>query len=145
MDAGTRNSMTESGCSVKKQIALLRDQEIPRKNSVGHADSVEKILLQISMLSPDLVRYRPTTPAGKVLSERLYDTRVDRVLITPSLFRRFICASGCTACCQKFTLDYVPSEFVTQVQHKEGFSERTIWVNGKKKTVYTNDQNHNPI
>lgn len=126
-------------------IQNLRKAEVPRKNSVGHADSVEKILLQISMLSPDAVRYKPTTPAGKVLSERTFDTRVDRVMISPSLFRQFICTSGCTACCQKFTLDYIPSEFLTMVNHKEGFSERTVWVNGKKKQVYTNDQNHNPI
>jgi hypothetical protein len=124
---------------------MLREQETPRRNSVGHADSVEKILLQISLLSPDVVRYIPTTPAGRVLAERRFDTVVDRVLLTSSLFRRFHCAAGCTACCQKFTLDYTPSEFMTMVQHKEGFSERTVWVNGKKKTVYTNDQNQNPI
>lgn len=128
-----------------KRIATLRSQETPRKNSVGHADSVEKILLQISMLSPDPVSYVPTTPAGRTLRERVYDGRVNEVLVTPSLFRKFICASGCTACCQKFTLDYTPSEFVTQVQDKTGFAERKVLVNGKNKIVWTNDQNQNPI
>lgn len=128
-----------------KQIATLRAGETPRKNSVGHADSVEKILLQISMLSPDVVRYRPTTPAGRVLQERVFDARVDEVVVTPSLFRRFICAAGCTACCQKFTLDYTPSEFVTSVADKTGFEERMVEVNGKKKLMFTNDQNQNPI
>jgi len=36
-------------------------------------------------------------------------------------------------------------EYATMVEHKEGFSERTVWINGKKKTVWTNDQNANPI
>lgn len=74
----------------------------------------------------------------------LLGASVDEVLITPSLFRKFICTNGCTACCQKFTLDYVPSEFVN-VEHQEGFQEREVWVNGKRKIIYTNDQNSNPI
>jgi hypothetical protein len=130
---------------VRKKIATLRAQEIPRKNSVGHADSVEKILGQIAMLTPAPVTYQPTTPAGRILRVRTYETPVDAVLVTPSLFRRFICTSGCTACCQKFTLDYTPSEFVLLVEDKTGFEERTVWVNGKKKVIYTNDQNQNPI
>lgn len=130
---------------MNKQIATMRANEVPRRNSVGHADSVEKILGQISMLTPEAVRYQPTTPAGKVLRERVYDPPVHRVLVTPSLFRRFICAAHCTACCQKFTLDYTPSEFATLVKDQTGFEERQVWVNGKPKIVLTNDQNHNPI
>lgn len=129
---------------MKKIIAEMRANEIPRKNSVGHADSVEKILNQISLLSPDEVRYIPTTPAGRVLSERVYDVPVHEVLVAPSVFRRFNCVAGCTACCQKFTLDYVPSEFI-DVQDQTGFEKRTIWVNGKEKYVWTNDQNQNPL
>ena len=130
---------------MKKQIALMRANETPRVNSVGHADSVEKILAQISLLTPDDVRYRPTTPAGRVLRERVLHAPVQQVLVTPSLFRKFICTPGCTACCQKFTLDYTPSEFVTKVEDKTGFEKRTVWVNGKEKYVFTNDQNQNPI
>lgn len=130
---------------MQKRIATLRSKETPRKNSVGHADSVEKILAQISLLSPDEVRYQPRTPAGRLLKERVYDAPVDRVLITNSLFRQFTCASGCTACCQKFTLDYTPGEFETVVKDKTGFSEREVLVNGKRKFVWTNDQNPNPI
>lgn len=129
---------------MKRSVALLRDAETPRRNSVGHADSVEKILAQIALLSPDEVRYRPTTPAGRVLRERVFDVPVNEVLITPSLFRRFICTPGCTACCQKFTLDYTPSEFL-QVKDQTGFEKRRVWVNGKEKYVWTNDQNQNPI
>ena|SRR5436190_263901 len=128
-----------------KKIATLRANETPRKNSVGHADSVEKILAQISLLTPDEVRYRPTTPSGRVLAERVFAAPVDEVILGPSLFRTFICTSGCTACCQKFTLDYTPHEFVTLVKDKTGFAERSVCVNGKKKVVFTNDQNKNPI
>lgn len=126
---------------MRKQIAILRDAETPRKNSVGHADSIEKILWQLSLLSPDPVRYqgRPR------IKERVYDFPVNEVLVSPSLFRRFICTPGCTACCQKFTLDYTPSEFFTLVADKTGFEEREVLVNGKKKKMWTNDQNKNPI
>lgn len=131
---------------MQKRIATLRSQEIPRKNSVGHADSVEKILSQISLLSPDPVRYQARSlNTGRLLDERVYDSPVDAVLLTPSLFRKFTCASGCTACCQKFTLDYTPSEFATVVKDQTGFSEREIFVNGKRKRIFTNDQNQNPI
>lgn len=131
---------------MQKRIATLRAAETPRKNSVGHADSVEKILSQIALLSPDLVRYQTHSIAtGRFLQERVFDSPVDAVLITPSLFRKFICTNGCTACCQKFTLDYTPSEYETLLQDKSGFEPRYVWVNGKEKVVYTNDQNQNPL
>lgn len=129
---------------MQRQISLLRSQEIPRKNSVGHADSVEKIVAQLSLLSPDTVRYQAQGRSGRILAERVFSTPTTEVLITPSLFRKFICTNGCTACCQKFTLDYTPGEFLS-VEHKEGFQEREVFVNGKRKIMVTNDQNHNPI
>lgn len=127
-----------------KKIALLRDNEVPRKNSVGHADSVEKIVAQLSLLSPDPVQYQSAGKTGRLLTPRIYDSPVNEVLITPSLFRKFVCTDGCTACCQKFTLDYIPSE-LPFVEHSEGFAQREVYVNGKKKVVYSNDQNNNPI
>lgn len=129
---------------MKKSVKLLREQEIPRKNSVGHADSVEKILNQLSLLSPGTLTYQAHTGTGRLRNPVHMDTPVTEVLITPSLFRKFICTNGCTACCQKFTLDYIPSEFI-HVENQEGFQEREVWVNGKRKIVLTNDQNANPI
>lgn len=129
-----------------KKIQLLREQETPRKNSVGHADSVEKILNQLALLSPDPVTYQAKSlKSGRPLAERVYADRVDSVLVTPSLFRQFICTPGCTACCQKFSLDYTPSEYQSLLEDKTGFTEREVLVNGKKKSVWTNDQNQNPI
>lgn len=125
-------------------IKELRQAEIPRKNSVGHADSIEKIVAQLSLLSPIPVRYQARGKAGRILAERIFQTPVTEVLITPSLFRKFICTDGCTACCQKFTLDYTPGEFI-HVENQEGFQEREVLVNGKKKVMWTNDQNANPI
>ena len=87
--------------------------------------------------------YEAKTKTGRPRLVSL-DAPVSEVLITSSLFRKFICTNGCTACCQKFTLDYIPSEFVN-VEHQEGFEEREVFVNGKRKLVYTNDQNANPI
>lgn len=31
------------------------------------------------------------------------------------------------------------------MENQEGFEEREVWVNGKRKVVWTNDQNENPI
>lgn len=109
---------------------------MPRIDVVTHPDSMEKILKQISRLSPDPVTYRS---AGQT---HVYDAHVTSVLVMPSMFTRFHCAAGCTACCQKFTLDYPASEF-HRVKHQEGFGERVIEVNGKQKKVWTNNQNEN--
>jgi hypothetical protein len=129
---------------MRTQLRVLRDTEVPRKNSVGHADSVEKIISQLSLLTPEVVTYQGRTPGGRLRKEVVLDSPVNEILLTPSLFRKFICTDGCTACCQKFTLDYIPSEF-KHVTHTEGFGIRQVWVNGKAKNVWTNDQNHNPI
>ena len=111
---------------------------------MGHADSVEKIISQLSLLTPDKVIYRAMTPKGNWRKEQHYDTPVHEILLTPSLFRKFICTDGCTACCQKFTLDYIPSE-LKSVEHTEGFRRRYVWVNRQRKWVWSNDQNDNPI
>jgi len=124
-----------------KELRLL---EVSRKNSVGHADSVEKIISQLSLLTPDTVTYQGHTATGRLRQEIVLDTPVHEILLSQSLFRKFICTDGCTACCQKFTLDYIPSE-LRHVEHVEGFSKRSVYVNGRRKEVYSNDQNHNPI
>jgi hypothetical protein len=127
-----------------KQLKVLREAEIPRKNSVGHADSVEKIIGQLALLTPDLVRYQGHSATGRLRKEVVFEAPVTEILITPSLFRKFICTDGCTACCQKFTLDYIPSE-IKKVSSAEGFSPRSVYVNGRRRVVLTNDQNQNPI
>lgn len=130
----------------KSNIQILRSKETPRKNSVGHADSVEKILLQLSLLSPDPVTYiSRSLKTGLEREPRVFDTQVNEVVLTPSLFRKFTCVAGCTACCQKFTLDYTPHEYETVLKDKTGFVDRFVFVNGKRKQVWTNDQNENPI
>lgn len=135
-----------TGLKSSNSVTRLRKAEILRKNSVGHADSVEKILNQIALLSPDPVTYiSRSLKTGRERAERVFNAPVDAVLVTPSLFRKFTCASGCTACCQKFTLDYTPHEYMTLVADKTGFHDRWVVVNGKKKQIYTNDQNENPL
>ncbi len=127
-----------------KHIAVLRESEVPRRNSVGHADSVEKILGQIALVAAQSVTYEAMSRRSRKVRKVVYEPTVDQILITPSLFRKFICTDGCTACCQKFTLDYTPSEF-EQVEHQEGFSTRKVFVNGPGFDIYTNDQNDNPL
>lgn len=140
-----KQSGTSRGSSpFTSKVRDLRLLETSRKNSVGHADSVEKILNQLALLSPNPVVYLAQTRSGRWRREQVFATEVNEVLITPSLFRKFICTDGCTACCQKFTLDYIPSE-IKHVDHIEGFFKREVFVNGNKKAVYTNDQNDNPI
>lgn len=129
---------------MKKHIATLRAAELRRVNNVGHADSVEKIVGQLAMLSPGPVSYFPTRPDGSLGRERVFRGSASRIVVGPSVFREFVCASGCTACCQKFTLDYTPEEFLN-VQHRAGFVERIVVVNGKRRVIITNDQNANPI
>lgn len=119
----------------------LRSLEIARTNSVGHADSVEKILGQISLLSPSEVTYQ----AGR-RKERVLGADVESVTLSPTIFRKFVCVAGCTACCQKFTLDYVPKEIDDPERFEaQGFSPRTVRVNGRQHTVWTNDQNANSL
>lgn len=125
-----------------KKIAVLRANETPRTDIVTHPDSVAKILKQISRLSKDPVSYLPDR--SRDVSVELYDAHVQSVAVMPSMFQRFVCVPGCTACCQKFTLDYPPSEFI-QVEHQEGFEHREIEVNGKVKSIWTNNQNDNPL
>jgi hypothetical protein len=98
---------------------------------------VEKVLGQISMLSPDEVRYQ----SGR-RKERLVGADVERVVLSPTVFRKFVCVAGCTACCQKFTLDYIPSEML---EEEDGFDWRFVNVNGRRRGVLTNDQNQNPL
>src|SRR5262249_17902205 len=69
---------------------------------------------------------------------------VKSIVLSPTIFKHFRCPPECSVCCQHFTLDYLPSE-MADVPHPEGFAERVITVNGKPKTVFTNDQNGTPI
>ena len=124
----------------------LRAQEIERTNSVGHADSIEKILYQLATVAKHPIVYEAKSlRTGRPLKERRYAPPVNAVAVTPSLFRKFTCVPGCTACCQKFTLDYTPKEFIYATKHKEGFEAREVTVNGKTYEMCTNNQNENPI
>jgi len=129
------------------RVTKLRRLEVARTNSVGHADSVEKILGQISMLSPDEVVYQahPWEGQRRERAPKTLGAAVDRVIVSASIFRKFICTAGCTACCQKFTLDYIPSEIKLLEGVKSGFVVRKVYVNGKRKEIWSNDQNPNPL
>jgi len=82
---------------------------------------------------------------GKI-AERLVSN--DYVKIGPSIFRKFICTSGCRACCRSFgplTLDYVPGEVEwtrLPLDVKAKFEERSIWVDGDEKAFYSLTKPH---
>jgi hypothetical protein len=124
----------------QKRVEELRAGETVRLNKVGMDDSVEKILYNIAKVATGPVLYL----RSKQHKTRQYAPQVDAVKVSPTIFKKFTCSGFCNACCQKFTLDYIPEEF-PRVPHKEGFEEKSIWVNGKQKTIWTNNQKDNPI
>lgn len=99
---------------------------------------MEKIVKQLALLSPDDVFYSGYRKIA-------FLAPVHKVHLDPSLFRKFICVDGCTACCLKFTLDYTQEEYAVYGFEDDGFHLRTISVNDRVKSVWTNDQNANPL
>lgn len=126
--------------TIPDHIQSLRDSSVVRKNKVGMDDSIEKIVYNLAKVSTEPVYYL----RSRQHKTRLFAPQVDAVKVSPTMFRKFTCAANCNACCQKFTLDYIPDEF-PDVPHKEGYVERSIWINGKEKAMHTNDQKDNPI
>lgn len=113
-------------------VNSLRQNEVPRERKVPQVDSVEKIVSQLALISRGPVDYERTT----------FNYSPDSIYITPQFFHRFICKNGCTACCQKFTLDYLPWD---HIPNPTGFEDRIVTVNGAQKTVRTNDQSENSL
>jgi hypothetical protein len=122
-----------------KLITTLRAVE-PDRPSVPQPDSVEKIVKQLALLSSDTIVY-----SG--YREVTFDKQVDKVVMDASMFNRFTCIEGCSACCLKFTLDYLPSEMIRKQDGKLhiGFHPRVVTVNGRSRCIWTNDQTANRI
>lgn len=126
---------------IKNEIVRLRLSEPIHRTQVPQPDSVEKIVKQLSLLSPHDVHYSGYRNVS-------FTAPVRKIHLDPSLFQQFICIAGCTACCLKFTLDYTPEEFAVFGYVREdpqGFKLRTISINNKIKQIWTNDQNQNNL
>lgn len=108
------------------------------RGASGFPDSVTKLVHHLASFARDVV-----TLDGK----RVVETPPTRVTIGPSMFRRFICQDSCTACCLKFTIDYMPAEFdgiPDDLRERVPWRERDVIVNGVARTVYTFDQSRLP-
>jgi Fe-S-cluster containining protein len=92
-----------------------------------------------------LIQLSPEHLVVKVQVGKVTETLVSNksVKIGPSIFRKFICTTGCRACCRSFgplTLDYVPGEMEWKrlpLEAKIQFEERSLWVDGDEKTFYS--------
>lgn len=103
----------------------------------GHVDSTGKLLERLALVAKE-----PVLQKGKVVR-----TPPHQLYVSPSVLRQFNCASGCTACCLPFTLDFTPEEFDTldwteeiAEQAIDQFSMRVVEVNGAKHPVYSYPQ-----
>lgn len=127
--------MFEEGSTVIQPLTLVDDELV----TPGRADSVEKLVHKLALLSPEPVRWGPKQ---KVLVK----TPPKQVLVAPSVFREFICTVGCTACCYvTITLDYFPgetqfAELPSDVQKQ--FKVRDIYVNGRLFPIISHDRRH---
>ena len=70
----------------------------------GKSDSLEKMVQKLACLSLEPIRYGQNE---KVLVAE----PTTRIRIGPSMWRRFLCGLGCSACCQfRITIDFIPEE-----------------------------------
>lgn len=66
----------------------------------------------------------------------------------PSLYRKFICAEGCRACCRSFgplSLDYIPDEpeWLRLDPHiRSMFSRKFLLIDGRRKDFYSLEKPH---
>lgn len=100
-----------------------------------YPDSIDKLVHHLATLTPEM----EVTYAGK----RLIETPPTKVSIGASMFKRFVCADGCTSCCLPFTIDYTPDEFKDlpeELQDRVPWHVREIDVAGHRRPIITFDQ-----
>lgn len=114
-------------------VALRADlaDRYPNRSRPGNGQSWVKVVHQIAL----------TSPGGIAIGRQRPTPLIDRVALGPSVFRAFRCVSGCTACCLKFTLDYIPEEEEQlDVDRAVQFHQRSVHVGGAWFDLYTSDQ-----
>ena len=90
-------------------------------------DSLDKIIFQyFSSVTNEIFTYKNKFYFPKTLS------------ISPLLLRTGICVSGCGACCQNYTLDYLPREAEDNSPYP--LKERMIEFNGKQFQIFSDLQ-----
>lgn len=91
---------------------------------VKNPDSIDKIVtvyLAATCIEPFEYKRKEYTPRTLILS--------------PLIFREFICFERCGACCPLFSLDFLPNE-----PHPYKLKERFIEINGKSFSIYSDCQ-----
>lgn len=125
--------LLERDLKKEKAQKTFSDFMTRKRPSPGEKDSARKILEQLGKISKQEMKIN----GEKVLSAP------EEIKVGKSFRKGFKCVPGCTACCLNFSLDYIPSEFdeCLDDETKEKFGERTIQVNGRKKKIYTIEDN----
>lgn len=67
------------------------------------------------------------------------------IIVGPSMYRKFECSPGCSACCLQgpLSLDFIPTERAwldLPAEDRQKFSERSLTVNGKEFTFWSLDK-----
>jgi Fe-S-cluster containining protein len=101
--------------------------------SFKHNDSIEKTLTQIRIVAKE-----PFVHQGQVFSPP-----EKGLVITENFWREFRCYLNCGACCQAFTLDYLPdeAEVFGEIYPYIELQERFFEINGEKHLIYTHWNN----
>jgi hypothetical protein len=112
-------------------------QEFKRQVTVSnckHGDSVEKLFSKIALLATVPVVYN-----GKQLSSR----PVRSVMVSPTVFRRFVCPNTCISCCVfNFTLDFLPNEVEGLEPWLDTANRHPVIVNGQERQILTVHKSH---
>lgn len=61
---------------------------------------------------------------------------LDKIIISPTIFRKIICKENCGACCLKYTMDFLPNEEKPQIK-----LTKRIFENKEIFTFYSSDKN----
>jgi hypothetical protein len=62
------------------------------------------------------------------------------LVVSPLLFRGFLCPSGCGGCCPRFSLDYLPTD---ELPITRLFSERFVKINNQDFRIFSDMQETN--
>ena len=61
---------------------------------------------------------------------------LDKIIISPTIFRKIICNKNCGACCLKYTMDFLPHERKPKIK-----LTKRIFENKEIHTFYSSDKN----
>lgn len=93
---------------------------------MAYNDSIDKVVHYFSCVTNEPFIYK----------DKIYEVKL--LHVSPGIIRGYKCPGNCGGCCQKFTLDYLPTE-----QHSKQVVERLVEFNNRKYRIYTDEQRDN--